>query len=286
MRSVPASAIGVDRGAATKALMRPRSAGPVPIERTARIGFERAAERYERGRPEVPPDAVEALVHTLSISERSAVLELGAGTGKFSRLFGPRAGRYLALEPVPGMRALFRRQLPHIPLVAGVAEALPVRAGRFDAIVAVQAFHWFDASRAMEEMRRVLRPGGAVGLVWNARDESVDWVHQESRILDRYDEREPRYADGAWRAAWKDPPGFSPLELQTFSFVQRMDRATALDRFLSISFIASLDAERHAEAEAAIGSLLDTHPETAGRPEIELPYRCEVYTSHRLPGPT
>ena len=224
-------------------------------------------------------------METLGLTGRSTVLELGAGTGKFSRLLAPRTGQYLALEPVPGMRALFHRGLPEIPLIAGVAEALPLRTGGVDAVVAVQAFHWFNAARAMQEMHRVLRPDARVGLVWNARDESVDWMRQVSLILDRYDERNPRYARGAWRKSWSENAGFTPLEEQRFSFVQRLDRAASLDRFLSISFIASLDGPRHAEAEAAFAKLLDTHPETAGRPMIEHPYRCEVYTARRLPEP-
>jgi SAM-dependent methyltransferase len=255
----------------------------VPIERTARLGFQRAAGRYARGRPEAPPAALNALVETLGISERSTVLELGAGTGKLSRLLAPRAGLYLSLEPVPAMREEFRKALPNLPLLAGVSEHLPFRTGRVDAIVAAQAFHWFDIPRAMAEMHRALRPGGSVGLLWNVRDESVDWVHQETLVMDRYDDRSPQYHRGVWREAWDRTPGFERLQKQSFSFVQRMDRATALDRFTSISFIASLDETRYAEAESALRGILDTHPQTAGRAEIELPYQCDIYTSRAVP---
>lgn len=258
---------------------------PVPLEPTARVGFQRAAGRYERGRPEAPPVALDALVRALAISNDSTVLELGAGTGKLSRRLAHRAGRYVALEPVPGMRDQFRHALPAVPLVAAIAEMLPLREACVDSVVAAQALHWFDVPRAMNEMHRVLRPSGTVGLLWNARDESVDWVHQETLILDRYDARGPRYHHGKWREAWDRTPGFSPLEKQTFAFVQRMDRATALDRFTSVSFIASLEGERYAEAEAALRGLLDTHPQTAHRPEIELPYQCEIFTSRWVPLP-
>jgi SAM-dependent methyltransferase len=251
----------------------------VPIERSARIGFQRGAGRYERGRPEVPPAAIDALVRTLGVSDRSTVLELGAGTGKLSRRLATRTGRYLALEPVAGMREQFRRALPGVPLIAGIAEWLPIPDSSVDAVVAAQALHWFDIPRAMAEMHRVLHPAGAVGLLWNVRDESVDWVHRATEILDRYDDRGPRYRSGAWREVWNHTPGFTPLEKQSFPFSQRLDRETALDRFTSISFIASLETVRYAEAEAALKGLLDTHPQTAGRSEIELPYQCEIYTS-------
>jgi SAM-dependent methyltransferase len=214
------------------------------------------------------------------------VLELGAGTGKLSRLLAPRSGRYLALEPVPAMREQFRRALPDVPLVAGISEMLPLRPSSMDVVVAAQAFHWFDIPRAMAEMHRVLRPQATVGLLWNVRDESVNWVHRETEILDQYDDRGPRYHRGVWREAWHRTPGFTPLEKQSFPFVQRMDREAALDRFTSVSFIASLDEIRYAEAEAALKGLLDTDPVTAGRPEIELPYQCEIYTARRVELPS
>jgi SAM-dependent methyltransferase len=257
----------------------------VPVETSARVGFQRAADRYERSRPEVPPAAIEALVRSLGISPKSVVLELGAGTGKLTRLLAPRTGLYIPLEPLAAMRGQFRHALPNGPLVAGIAEKLPIHDSRIDSIVAAQAFHWFDIPRAMEEMHRVLRPGGTVGLLWNARDESVDWVHRATEILDRYEDRTPRYRRGAWRQAWDRCPGFGPLEKLSFPFVQRLDRRTAIERFTSVSFIASLDDLRFAEVETALKDLLDTHPQTAGRDEIELPHKCELYISRRIEQP-
>lgn len=255
----------------------------MPIAPEARVGFQRGAERYERGRPEAPPEALEALQRSLEITPRSTVLELGAGTGKLSRLLAPRSGRYVAVEPVPAMREQFRRTVPDVPLVAGLAEMIPAQEHSVDAIVAAQAFHWFDIPRTVAEMHRVLRPGGTVGLLWNVRNESVDWVRRVTDVMDRYDARGPRYRSGAWRAAWDRTSGFAPLEKQAFPFVQRLDREAVLDRFTSVSFIASLDAERYAEAVAALRSLLDNHPQTAGRAEVELPYLSEIYTSRSLP---
>ena len=249
------------------------------VDPRARVGFQRAAGRYERGRPEAPAAAIDALVRGLGISRESTVVELGAGTGKLSRLLAPRSGAYVSVEPVSAMREQFRRALPTIALVGGIAELLPIRASSVDAIVAAQAFHWFDVPRAMGEMHRVLRPEGTVGLLWNVRDESVDWVHRVTAIMERYDDGGPRFRRRAWREAWAATPGFDPLELQSFPFVQRMDRETTLARFTSVSFIASLDEARYAEAEARLRHLLDTHPETAGRAEIELPYHCEIYSS-------
>lgn len=257
----------------------------MPLAPAARVGFQRGAGRYERGRPEAPPTAIDALERSLGISGRSTVLELGAGTGKLSRLLAPRSGRYVAIEPVRAMREQFRKTVPDVPLVAGLAERIPLRKSTVDAVVAAQAFHWFDVPRAMAEMHRVLRLGGTVGLLWNARDESVDWVHRATELMDRYDARGPRYRSGAWRAAWESTPGFAPLEKRSFPFVQRLDRAAALDRFTSVSFIASLDDARYAEAVAALQGLLDTHPQTAGRPEIELPYQSEIYLSRSIPYP-
>jgi len=59
-----------------------------------------------------------------------------------------------------------------------VAEALPFAAGSLDAVVAAQAFRWFDADRALAELARVVRPGGRLGLIRNMRDRGVGWVDE------------------------------------------------------------------------------------------------------------
>ncbi len=189
----------------------------MPIDSLARVGFERAADQDERGRPEPPLEAVDLLGSALDLSRNSTVLELGAGTGKLSRRLAPKVGRYLALEPLRAMRERFRAFVPDASLAAGVAERIPVRSSVIDAVTAAQAFHWFDGARAIPEIHRVLRPGGSVGLLWNLRDDSLDWVAEASAILDRYDPGGPRFR--RWREAWDAAAGFGPLQHREFRFV-------------------------------------------------------------------
>src|SRR6266566_4740003 len=130
------------------------------VHEVAEQGFGREAEEYERVRPSYPADAVAWLVDNLGLRLGRTVLDLAAGTGKLTRL----------LVPVDGMRRGFIAAVPGVPMVAAVAEALPIAGESLDAVTVAQAFHWFDADRAFGELARVLRPCGRVGLIWNARD--------------------------------------------------------------------------------------------------------------------
>src|SRR4051812_26526389 len=141
------------------------------VHEVAAAGFSDPND-YEAARPSYPPDAVAWLVEQLRIRTDARVCDLAAGTGKLTRLLVPTGAQLLAVEPVAGMRATFRSVLPDVPVVAGTAEALPLRAGALDALVAAQAWHWFDHDRAIAEARRALHDRGALGLVWNARDRS------------------------------------------------------------------------------------------------------------------
>jgi ubiquinone/menaquinone biosynthesis C-methylase UbiE len=89
------------------------------------------------------------------------------------------------------MRESFRAAVPGIPVLATTAERLAFRDTSLDAVTVAQAFHWFDHDRAIAELARVLRPGGRVGLVWNSRDRSVDWVDDVWSIIDRDEKRAP-----------------------------------------------------------------------------------------------
>lgn len=89
------------------------------IHPTAQTGFDRAAQAYTKGRPDYPTQAVDFLASELGFTPSSRVLDVGAGTGKFTQLLDQRGWAVTAVEPVEGMRAEFRKHLPTVPLVEG-----------------------------------------------------------------------------------------------------------------------------------------------------------------------
>ena len=103
-------------------------------------------------------------------------MDVGAGTGKFARQLVARGLRVTGVEPIAEMREVFKRTV-QAEALEGTAEAIPLADETADAVTAAQAFHWFDAERALPELRRVLRPRGGVALIWNVRDEE-DPLHQ------------------------------------------------------------------------------------------------------------
>ena len=258
------------------------------IHDRARLGFGRAGTvaAYERGRPGYPADAVAELVRLLGVAPGATVLDLAAGTGKLTRQLLATGAALLAVEPVAAMRHRLARALgpgpgPRAWVVGGTAEAIPVRDGSLDAVTVGQAFHWFDAGRAVAELGRVLRPGGRLGLIWNARDESRPWVAEIGAILDRHAGDAPRYRDGRWRAAFDAGDAFTPLNERTFHHLHHLDRAAVLDRFASISFIAALPDADRARVLAEIDQVIAAEPSLAGQERIGLPYRTDLYWCRR-----
>lgn len=247
------------------------------VHETAREGFGAIADYYERARPGYPRASVDRLAAELRIGAGSRLLDLGAGTGKLTRMLTPLGARIVAVEPLASMREHFARVLPDASLVAGVAEALPFADGRFQAVACAQAFHWFDAERALAEIHRVLTPDGRLALLWNVKDESVEWVRELGDILRPYQERVPQETTGEWRAAFSVTGLFGPLEEARFPHAQRLDAPGLLERYASASYVVTLpDAERRDVLER-IRALAETHPDLGGEAEFELPYVTELH---------
>jgi SAM-dependent methyltransferase len=254
------------------------------MHEVAARGFATAGEAYEKGRPDYPPAAVQRLTRALGLGPGTRVLDLGAGTGKLTRRLAASGARVVAVEPVATMRRAFARALPEVPLAGGAAEALPLRAGAVDAAAVGTAFHWFDGPAALAELHRVLRPGGRLGLVWLARDETVDWVAELVRLVDGYKRgAPPRYTDGAWRGAFQTTALFTPLLTVQVPFTQAADRATALARVASTSFVGALPPAERQEVLQRVGIFLDTHPATRDEEDLQIPYRADVYWCTRRP---
>jgi SAM-dependent methyltransferase len=252
------------------------------VHEVAVTGFAEA-ERYERARPGYPPAAVAWLAEHLRLGPGSVAVDLAAGTGKLTRLLAPTGSTVLAVEPVEEMRRLLARQCPTVPVVAGAAERLPLRAGSVDAVTVAQAFHWFDADAAFAELRRVLRPGGRVGLIWNARDRDVAWVDALWSVMDGVERKAPwRDHDRPAREALGTPTGFGPLGEATFRHEQAVTPDGVLDRFRSVSHVAVLPAGQQQAVLDEVRGILAAHPETRGRAELLLPYRVDCLWCERL----
>jgi SAM-dependent methyltransferase len=252
------------------------------VHTSAQIGFSTQAGTYTQGRPEYPHELNLWLRDTLGIDAQSSVVDLGAGTGKFTKLLKPLTEHLTAVEPVEAMRQEFGKSFPDTAIVHGTAESLPLADASADAVVCAQAFHWFANEAALAEIHRVLKPGGRLGLIWNVRDESVDWVAEITRIITPYEGDTPRFHTGKWRQPFNGRY-FAQPELSCFNYTHSGTAETVImNRFLSVSFIAALPEAEKSIITEQLRELIHTHPALRGRETIAFPYQTQAYLCRRL----
>jgi SAM-dependent methyltransferase len=159
--------------------------------------FADRATDYVAGRPSYPAAAIDALFDALGDPGEIVVADLGAGTGISSRQVAARGAHVLAIEPNEAMRKAAEPD-PNVEWRAGTAEHTGLIEAEVDLVTAFQAFHWFDRAKALDEIVRILRPGGRAAVVYNERDESDPFTAAYGALVRRYqtDATERRRADG------------------------------------------------------------------------------------------
>lgn len=256
------------------------------VPEAAERGFGRGADAYEAARPSYPPDAVGEIARVCGLGPGRRVLDLAAGTGKLTRLLVPTGADVVAVEPVAAMRAVLTSILPGIEALDGTAEAIPLPDTSVDAVTVAQAFHWFEPSTALAEIARVLRPGGALVLVWNTRDRSVDWVQRWSDLLVEGDGDRPfdRYVgvDHAAVVAADGGGAFTPMERWSTHWVQPSSPELLVERSASVSVVAALPPDERAVVLDRVQELTRTHPDLAGRAGFGFPYDTTVWSCRRV----
>jgi SAM-dependent methyltransferase len=240
-------------------------------------GYEAGGGDYERARPGYPSAAVDLLVDQLGLGKHDLVLELAAGTGKLTRMLLPRLARVIAVEPVPAMRRRLAAAVPSVPLVAAVAEAVPVADESVDGVLVATAFHWFRTEQARDEIARILRPGRGLGLLWNNPDRKTSWVADIWAIVDQHRGDAPGNLDQTWRGAFRDDGPFRPLEERAFAHQVEMGLDDLVARVSSISFISALPAAERTEVLERVLRVAAGHPQLSGRDRFPLPYRTTVH---------
>jgi SAM-dependent methyltransferase len=247
------------------------------VHPSAKQGYGCGAETYVRGRPDYPPQASEWLRDDLELRDGKSVLELGAGTGKFTRMIAATGARVIALDPVAEMLDRLAAQWPSMSALRGQAENIPLASATCDAVICAQSFHWFASPASLAEIRRVLRPGGVLGLVWNVRDQAVDWMAALTEIMAPFEGDAPRYDHGEWRSVFP-ARGFGTMHEQSFAHSHfGPPEQVIVDRIASVSFIAALEAPAREGVLDRVRTLIAATPALAGREIVEVPYVTRAY---------
>jgi len=237
------------------------------------LSFGKAVGDYDRGRPGYPGEAVDwALARAGGVVD---VVDVGAGTGKFTASLVARGLAVTAVEPDPEMLSRLAVNYPSVVSLAGTAESMPLDDASADLVTFAQSWHWVDVPAASAEVARVLRPGGALALVWNIRDPEVEWVESLGEVMgssraERYDSHEPEVA--------------APLRIEDyaeFRWENPMSRDELVSMVTSRSYVITMDATERARLLVRLDGLLDTHPALAGRSEYRMPYRTRVTVARR-----
>jgi ubiquinone/menaquinone biosynthesis C-methylase UbiE len=240
----------------------------------AAAGFGSAADVYERARPSYPEAAVSWLAERAGLDYGTTVVDVGAGTGKLTRLLASTHARVIAVEPVEAMRDVLLDRVPGVEVLAGTAEALPLPDATADAVTCAQSFHWFANETAIAELHRVLKPEGALVLIWNSRDMSDPLQRALEDLLGSLREGVIGQLEGAWRDAIEGSALFGPLEEARFELKQTLTPEGVCDRVASTSFVAAMPAAEREALLARVRELVGTRDEP-----VAFPYVTEVYVT-------
>jgi len=244
--------------------------------------FDDRVADYVLHRPSYPADAIDFVMRALALAPGDAVADLGSGTGISAALLLDRGVHVRAVEPNSPMRAAAEARLGAVPGFsshAGTAEATTLPDASVDAIVAAQAFHWFDPARAHDEALRILRRSdrpATAALLWNARRE------RGSPFLDGYEtlllEKATDYAKVRHQnvAASDAVDRFfgRPAKKWSTTNVQRFDWEGLRGRAASSSYVP---AAGHPAHDAFYGELRALFDRTNEQGRVAFEYQVDVF---------
>ncbi|NHN57442.1 class I SAM-dependent methyltransferase [Calidifontibacter sp. DB0510] len=209
-----------------------------------RLSFGAGAADYDRVRPRWTGEALSWLAG--APSGAIDVLDLGCGTGIGARTLADLGHRVVAVDPDAGMLSVLRAEAgDRLRVEQGSAERIPLPDNSVDAVVVLQAWHWFDPEVAAVEVARVLRPAGVLGAGWNVWDSVNPWLGE---LAEAVEEPWRMHADEEDLAL--DPlAGFGPWEGARFANPLRQSVNDFVAHMATLSWIAT-----HPERDRLLGA--------------------------------
>ncbi len=249
----------------------------------AQKGFSSAAELYQQVRPDYPQDIVNWLQHQLKLGEKSQVIDLGSGTGKFLPYLQQITSHITAIEPIAEMLAQLQQAYPEIQTLQATSENLPVAANSMDAVICAQSFHWFANLETLQQIHQVLKPSGHLALIWNQRDISVDWVKALADLIEPLEGNTPRYHSEKWKNVFEQQSLFQLENVQTFQqqHVGTVENVVS-KRLLSTSFIAALPEQEQQQLKTLFEQIVFSYTGQYPQDEIAFPYLTHAYDFKKI----
>lgn len=251
---------------------------------------------YEKGRPEYSRESVEYLLEKLGVLDNDSskpltILEIGTGTGKFTRVLmdvlKPRSNvRIIPSDAQASMCEKFKKIVPNVEISHFKAEDIKLPDASVDVVIIAQSFHWFANAKAVSEIHRVLVPKGTFGMIWNSRNYGeVDWVAKLQAIIEPYCQRDntPNNLDNTWKAPINDSKLFTPLEgNEDLRLYHEGSADDMLDTVMCISSITKSTDEEKKDVEGHVRDILANHPDLKGKEIYHLPYIIPIYWCTKL----
>jgi SAM-dependent methyltransferase len=270
-------------------------------EKATRSGsFGGVAPHYERYRPGPPVAAVDWILPT----HVGRVVDLGAGTGALTRLLVDRADEVVAVEPDDRMRSVLSEEVPGVRAVMGRGESMPIPDRYADAVVASSSWHWMDPIPTLNEVGRVLVPGGILGAVWSGPDPDGAFLVQAEALLAEQSRAQAGAADGREEEA--DPDGaelagliigdahrptssleipagvpFAQPEHEVFTWDVALDADELIGLLGTFSWIITMPEETRNRVVAAARRLLRELLGVEGEVTVDVAFRADAWRSRR-----
>ena len=244
--------------------------------------FGAVAADYDRGRPSYPDSVLDRLAAVAGLGPGTDVLDLAAGTGKLTRQLVAAGASVVAVEPSAGMRERLVAAMPGVRVLDGTAEDIPLPDASVDLVTVAQAFQWFRTTDALDEIHRVLRPGGWLALMWNA-EPTTRWARELWDLRHRLTGYTGDYPGHGWDAVVDADARFGPRTTTVVNVAVTTTAEQVLSDSASRSYVISLDPGARARVLDAVAELLARHPGTAGRSELTYERPCELQLCPLLP---
>lgn len=253
------------------------------IHPAAQTGFASHAELYQHVRPSYPAEITTWLRTHLQLKDEDHLLDLGAGTGKFLANLTQISQHIYAAEPIKEMLAQLRLRYPQVHSVQASSQQLPFADNTFDAVLCAQSFHWFANADSLREIHRVLKPKAALALIWNQRDERVDWVKALADYIAQYEADTPRFHSQEWKKVFEQQTLFHAVDVQTFNHQQSGPiEDVVIKRLLSTSFIAAMPKQQQQQLQQQFEQIMLSYTAKQPDDQIDFPYTTYAYFYEKI----